>query len=202
MITSITKTKLDGVLIIQNKVYNDLRGCFLENYREDTFNSEVCNCNRFVQDNISLSNGKNVIRGLHYQLKHPQAKLVSVLDGCILDVVVDIRKDSPTFKQYVYIILEAFDGKAVFIPEGFAHGFKTLNDGHNIVNYKTTDIYYANDAYSIAWNDQAINIDWSFKIDVQCEDIYKIVNISEKDKNAPSLKNIDINLLPSLAQIA
>ena len=130
---------------------------------------------------------------------YPQAKLVSVLNGLILDVIVDIRKDSPTFGEHVSVILEAFDGKTVFIPEGYAHGFKTLSDGNNVVSYKTTNIYYPNDAYIIAWNDLDIGIDWLFTIEElqQCTkdfDINKIIKISDQDKNARRLNEIDKNI--------
>jgi dTDP-4-dehydrorhamnose 3,5-epimerase len=194
MIDYTFNTSLEGVLIIKNKVYGDNRGCFLENYHKDAFES-VINCgSTFIQDNTSLSKGKNVIRGLHYQLQYPQAKLVSVLGGSILDVIVDIRKDSPTFKQYISIVLKAFDGQAIYIPKGYAHGFRTLTDGYNIVCYKITAEYHPNDAYSINWNDSDINIDWLFNN----KDEQNLIEISEKDKNAPYLKDIDSKYLPSL----
>jgi len=200
MITGITKTKLAGVLIIQNKIHGDLRGCFLENYREDAFNYSVSDNTKFVQDNISLSRGKNVIRGLHYQLGHPQDKLVTVLAGLILDVVVDITKDSPTFGQHISVILQAFDGQSIFVPRGYAHGFKTMDKGNNIVCYKTTNIYHPEDAYTIQWNDEKLGIDWLFTTDeiAQNPDINTLVKMSNQDRNAPCLNVIDKNYLPTL----
>ena len=200
MITGITKTELPGVLVIQNKVFGDPRGFFLENYREDTFNSEVRGDTKFVQDNISLSNGRNVIRGLHYQLKYPQGKLVSVLGGSILDVVVDITKDSPTYGKHVEILLEEFLGQSIFVPPGYAHGFRTLDEGRNIVCYKTTEVYHPEDAYTIQWNDKALGIDWLFAYDEihQGSDISNIVKQSDQDKNAPCLNVIDRKYLPTL----
>lgn len=189
MIDAVIKTELDGVFIINNKVYHDKRGCFIENYREDEFNSLIPNNIKFVQDNISKSHNKNVIRGLHYQLKYPQAKLVSVLNGAVLDVIVDIRKNSKTYGKYITIELCAFDGQSIFIPEGFAHGFRTLLDVDNIISYKTTNVYHPDDAYTIYWNDPFINIDWQFN---NKENII----ISESDNAAKCLCNIDQHYLP------
>jgi dTDP-4-dehydrorhamnose 3,5-epimerase len=197
MIKNITKTSLDGVLIVNNIVHNDSRGSFMENYREDEFNLMVYNCSNFVQDNVSLSHNRNVIRGLHYQLKYPQDKLVSVLNGAILDVVVDIRKDSPTFGKYISVILTAFDGKSIFIPKGYAHGFRTLYDGNNVVSYKTTEKYHSDDAYTIYWNDPNININWQFTYNEENN-----VRMSDSDKNAKCLNQIDTAYLPVVDMIA
>ena len=130
----------------------------------------------FVQDNLSASK-KNVLRGLHYQLKYPQDKLVYVTSGKVLDVVVDIRLGSPTYKKWVTKILDSSSMQRLLIPKGFAHGFLSLTDDV-IFQYKCSDYYYPNDQFSILWNDKDLNIDW----DLQSDPV-----LSEKDMNSISL---------------
>lgn len=187
MIKSVINTSLDGVLIVQNEVFSDKRGTFLQNYQEeDFFHYKGLDC-KFVQDNISES-GYNVIRGLHYQLKNPQIKLVTVLYGGILDVVVDVRINSPTFGKWFSVELDAFDGKSLLVPPGFAHGFRAVYDD-NIVLYKTSNSYNKEDEYSINWNDPDIKIDWK-------NDFIDPI-ISDKDTIAPYLRDVHIKNLPT-----
>lgn len=191
MIKDIKNTPLEGVLIIQNEVFLDNRGGFLQNYQEDDYIKNGIN-HKFIQDNISLSD-YNVIRGLHYQLKNPQVKLVSVLQGSIFDVVVDIRVDSPTFGKYFGVYLDEFDGCSLLIPEGYAHGFRALDDcGYNIVLYKTSANFDINDQYSVNYSDDDIGINWGH-ISKYTSDFI----ISEKDMKAPYLKDIHIGNLPA-----
>lgn len=200
MIESIEKTPLEGVLVIQNKVYKDDRGFFLQNYQINDFLKHDLNYN-FVQDNVSYSHRRNCIRGLHYQLDYPQAKLITVLQGSIIDVAVDIRVDSPTFSQWFAVKLSSFDGKSLLIPEGFAHGFRTLNSMDNVISYKTTEIYHPEDEYSINWLDDTLNIDWCSGEHVShifknIKDGKYDISISDKDKNAPFIKDIPMGKLP------
>ena len=148
----IISTDLDGVLVLVRDLYHDSRGYFMESFRETDLPV------RFVQDNVSCSK-KNVIRGLHYQISHPQAKLVGVLRGSIVDVAVDIRDGSPNFGRWVSRVLSQKNGEQLFIPDGFAHGFCALEDD-TIVQYKCSDVYCKEGACSIRWNDPQINIDW------------------------------------------
>lgn len=176
----ITKTALEGVVIIEPRVFVDTRGYFFESFSHKEFSQKVLDT-RFVQDNESLSS-YGVLRGLHFQ-KHPyaQAKLVRVVKGVILDVAVDIRKQSPTFGKYISIELSGENKRQLFIPRGFAHGLIVLSDSA-IVNYKCDNHYYPESEGSILWNDPQLNIDWKLPIN----DII----LSEKDKESPLLKDI------------
>lgn len=156
----IIKCDLSGLLIVKKSVYEDVRGYFMEIYNQQEWDEQGLTF-VFVQDNLSMSK-KGTLRGLHYQKTHPQGKLVSVLVGEIYDVVVDIRKDSPTFGQWRGFILSSDNHKQLFIPAGFAHGFLCLSE-QAIVNYKTTDFYYPGDEGNIAWNDLRLNISWPVK---------------------------------------
>ena len=153
------ETKLKGCFIIEPIVFNDDRGYFFESYNQQKFN-ELTNTNTvFIQDNESFST-KGVLRGLHFQGgKHAQAKLVRVTHGEVLDVAVDIRKDSPTFLQHVSVQLSAENKKQLFVPRGFAHGFIVLSDTV-VFNYKCDNFYNKASEGGIIYNDLALNIDW------------------------------------------
>ena len=150
-------TALPGVCIIEPRVFADPRGFFLESYNRDTFAGLGITAT-FVQDNHSKS-ANGVLRGLHYQLGRPQAKLVRVTAGAVFDVAVDIRKGSPTFGTWVGEILSAENRRMLFIPEGFAHGFVTLAEGTEFL-YKCTDVYVPAEERGLIWNDPAVGIQW------------------------------------------
>ncbi len=173
----ITETNLKGVFLIEPEVFGDSRGWFMESWTKEKFEAVGLKVD-FVQDNHSYSAKKGTLRGLHYQLNpYAQTKLVRCTRGILLDVAVDIRKDSPQFANRTAVILSAENKKQLFIPRGFAHGFITLSDDVEI-QYKT-DNYYAPDCDgNILWNDPDIGIDWQIEPTV----------LSDKDKNAPTLK--------------
>ena len=172
-------TDIPGLLIFEPKVFEDSRGYFFEAYNEQVFRNEGIEL-RFVQDNQSKSS-YGVIRGLHYQLQpHAQFKLVRVLQGTILDVAVDIRKESPTFGQYFSIELSAENKKQLLIPAGFAHGFSVLSDTA-VVFYKCDTLYNKESEAGIRYNDPSLNIVW--KIPAR-EEI-----VSEKDLQQPLFEN-------------
>lgn len=151
-------TTIKDLLIIEPKVFGDDRGFFFESYNKRQFAELISREVEFVQDNHSRS-VKNVLRGLHYQIQHPQGKLVRVVQGAVLDVAVDIRKSSPTFGQHVTVELTAENKRMIWIPEGFAHGFVVISDTAEFL-YKTTDYWYPEHERSILWNDPALAIDW------------------------------------------
>lgn len=171
------KTEIEGVYIIEPKVFGDNRGYFMETYNEQEFKKNGLDYN-FVQDNQSKSK-KGVLRGLHFQKTHPQAKLVRVLEGEVFDVAVDLRKDSKTYGKWVGVILSEENKKQFMIPRGFAHGFVVLSDTA-IFAYKCDDFYHPEDEGGIMWNDPDINIVWSYKGELL---------LSEKDKVHPLLKD-------------
>jgi len=152
-----THTKIPDVIMIEPKVFADDRGFFLESYQKQRF-SEAGIDTDFVQDNHSKSQ-QNVLRGLHYQIRQPQGKLVRVIAGEIFDVAVDIRRDSPTFGQWVGDFLSAENKKMLWIPSGFAHGFLVISPAAEVL-YKATDYYAPQWERTIAWNDPTINIKW------------------------------------------
>ena len=175
-----TETKLKGCFIIEPKVISDNRGYFMESFNQNTFNSGINQEINFVQDNQSFSS-KGVLRGLHYQTnEYAQSKLVRVLQGEVLDVVVDIRPNSETFGQYESIILSSQNQKQFFIPCGFAHGFLVLSETATFF-YKCDNFYNKESEGGIIYNDEIINIDW--KLDT------KDLIISDKDKLLPNLQN-------------
>jgi len=149
---------IPDVLVIEPKVFGDERGFFFESFNRRQFAEVVGRDVDFVQDNHSRS-VKNVLRGLHYQIQHPQGKLVRVVQGVVFDVAVDIRKSSPTFGQYVGVELSAENKRMFWVPEGFAHGFVVLSDTAEFL-YKTTDFWAPEYERSIAWDDPAIGIQW------------------------------------------
>lgn len=155
---NIIKTDLPDVLIIEPKVFGDARGFFYESFNARTFAEATGLQVTFVQDNHSRS-AKNVLRGLHYQIKQPQGKLVRVVAGEVFDVAVDLRKSSPTFGKWTGALLSAENKRMLWVPEGFAHGFLVLSDSADFL-YKTTDYYAPAHERCIAWNDPQIGIQW------------------------------------------
>mgnify|MGYP001191839136 CR=1 FL=1 len=179
----VIKTILNGVIIIEPTIFSDNRGWFMESYNSQKFLEYGLNFN-FIQENHSYSAKKGTLRGLHFQLNpRAQTKLIRCTRGSIYDVVVDIRKNSPTFKKWVGIEINAVNKKQVLVPKGFAHGFLTLTDDTE-VQYKVDEIYCPSLERSIIWNDPSIDIDWP----IDSEPI-----LSEKDISAPLFKEIDNN---------
>ena len=178
---NVIKTDLDGVVIIEPRIFNDDRGYFFESFSERDFFANVREIH-FVQDNESKSS-YGVLRGLHFQ-KPPfaQSKLVRVIKGAVLDVAVDIRVGSPTFGKYVAVELSADNHRQFFIPRGFAHGFSVLSD-EVIFQYKCDNFYAPQYEGAIAWNDATLNIDWR----IPAGDVV----LSEKDKKHPLLKDAE-----------
>ena len=154
----VEETVLPGVLIFQPLRFEDERGYFQETYRKERYSPFVGDSLEFVQDNESRSL-RGVLRGLHFQVEHPQAKLIRVNRGVIWDVAVDIDPTSNTFKQYVAVELSADNCKQLFIPAGYAHGFCTLSQTAE-VSYKCSNYYRAEDECGLLWNDPELNIDW------------------------------------------
>lgn len=150
-------TTIPDVVIIEPQVFGDHRGFFMETWQERTF-TEAGIALPFVQDNHSRSS-QGILRGLHYQLKHPQGKLVRVISGEVFDVAVDIRKNSPTFGQWVGEILSADNRRMLWVPPGFAHGFYVMSESAEFL-YKCTDFYAPAHERTILWNDPALSIDW------------------------------------------
>ena len=176
------KTEIDGVYILEPRVFNDARGYFFEAWKKEEFEEYVGKVD-FIQDNESKSS-YGVLRGLHYQKgNYSQAKLVRVIKGKVLDVAVDIRKSSPTFGKHVMVELSDENKRQFFIPRGFAHGFLVLSD-EAVFTYKVDNIYVPQHEASIRWNDEEINIQWPIDI--------KDVVTSEKDLKASSLKNAEL----------
>ena len=172
----IENTNVEDVNVITPTVFDDYRGCFFETFKANAFLDQGFPSD-FVQDN-EVRSKKGVLRGLHYQLKKPQGKLLRVVYGNILDVAVDIRTGSPTFGQYHLVELSAENKKIFFIPEGFAHGY-LVTSPDSIVLYKCTNIYDGKDEYGIRWDDQTIGIKWGSVNPI----------LSDRDKNLPTLKN-------------
>lgn len=175
------KTKLNGVLIIEPEIHLDNRGWFYESWSKRNFCVDI----DFVQDNHTYCAQKGTLRGIHFQ-KSPsaQSKLVRCTSGKVLDVVVDIRLNSPTYCQYIMVEISRDNFKQLFIPKGFAHGFLTLTNNVEI-QYKMDSPYAPDSERCIRWNDPMIGIEWGIKNPI----------LSEKDNTAPLLKNIDNNLL-------
>lgn len=173
------ETGIDGLYVIEPTVFEDNRGYFFESYNANDF-KEIGINTVFVQDNQSKSS-KGVIRGLHYQINHPQSKLVRVVRGEVYDVAVDLRPKSRTYGQYYGVTLSAENKKQFLIPRGFAHGFLVLSDEAEFV-YKCDDFYHANDEGGIIWNDPDINIEWPFT-----DNLIK----SDKDQKWPTLAERD-----------
>ena len=157
----VIQTDIPDLLIIEPKVFGDDRGFFYESFNRRKFAELTGHDLDFVQDNHSRS-ARNVLRGLHYQIQRPQAKLVRVVQGAVLDVAVDIRKNSPTFGQHVAMELSADNKLMLWIPEGFAHGFVVLTETAEFL-YKTTDYWFPEHERCIRWDDPALVIDWKLQ---------------------------------------
>lgn len=177
-----TPTHIPEVVIIEPQVFGDERGFFMETYRHNEF-VEHCAPRTFVQDNHSKSR-QGILRGLHYQLENTQGKLVRVAQGEVFDVAVDIRKSSPTFGQWVGVVLSAENKRQLWVPEGFAHGFYVMSDSAEFV-YKCTDYYAPASEQSIRWDDPAINIQWPLVNGEQ-------PSLSAKDQNGTLLKDAEV----------
>lgn len=177
----ITKTTIPDVLIIEPNVFGDDRGFFFESYNKKSFEDATGIDAEFVQDNHSRS-GKNILRGLHYQVKQPQGKLVHVVSGEVFDVAVDLRRESPTFGQWTSAYLSAENKKQIWIPPGFAHGFFVLSDEADFI-YKTTDYYSPENERCIRWDDETLAIDWPCK---------EQPILSDKDANGVGFKEADL----------
>jgi dTDP-4-dehydrorhamnose 3,5-epimerase len=156
---TVAETSIPDVKIIEPKVFGDDRGFFFESYNRRDFTANGLPDVEFVQDNHSASS-KNVLRGLHYQIQHPQGKLVRVISGEVFDVAVDLRRSSATFRKWVGITLSASNRRQMWIPPGFAHGFVTVSDSAEFL-YKTTDYWYPEHERTLKWDDPEIGIDWS-----------------------------------------
>lgn len=175
----IEKTPIEDLLIIKPKVFEDERGYFFESWNKEVFSEKNLNWD-FVQDNQSKSI-KNVLRGLHYQIPpFEQGKLVRTAAGSVMDVVVDLRKNSKTLGGHYKLVLNATDKKMLWIPPGFAHGFLVLED-NTVFLYKCTKKYHKESERAILWNDPQLNIDWEIKNPI----------VSAKDQNAPLFKEVD-----------
>ncbi|YCI75544.1 dTDP-4-dehydrorhamnose 3,5-epimerase [Bacillus sp. R1-10] len=180
---NITKTKLNGVMVIEPKIFGDHRGWFTETYNEESFKKAGID-SVFIQDNHSFSATKGTLRGLHYQ-KDPKAqtKLVRCTKGSIFDVAIDIRKESPTYGEWYGVELSEENKKQLLVPKGFAHGFMTLTDDVE-VQYKVDELYSPEHDRGIIWNDPEVGIEWPINIQPV---------LSAKDENAPLLKDADNN---------
>lgn len=178
------KTEIEGVWVIEPKVFNDARGYFFEAWNQSDFDKNIGRHVEFIQDNESKS-CYGVLRGLHYQkAEMSQAKLVRVIKGKVLDVAVDLRKSSPTFGKYVMVELSEENKKQFFIPRGFAHGFLVLSE-EAVFTYKVDNIYHPQSEVSIRWNDATIGIKWPIDMEQ--------VRLSEKDEmRAVSLAEADV----------
>ena len=174
------KTEIEGVVIVEPTVFGDNRGYFMETYNEAEFKAGGIDAD-FVQDNQSKSR-KGVLRGLHFQKTHSQAKLVRVISGAVFDVAVDLRPGSETYGEWVGVELTAENKRQFFIPKQFAHGFLVLSDEAEFV-YKCDDFYHPEDEGGLAWNDPTVGVEWPISPGME-------VLLSEKDKKNPPLASI------------
>lgn len=173
----IETTDIPGVIVIKPKVFRDERGFFLESYNRKVF-AEAGIPDGFVQDNHSKSS-RGVVRGLHFQVRYPQGKLVRALQGKVLDVVADIRRESPTYGKWISVELNDEQLNQIWVPPGLAHGFSVISETAEIA-YKTTDYYHPEDESGIRWNDPDLNIDWGIDDPI----------LSEKDQKLPLLREL------------
>ncbi|MEW6635334.1 MAG: dTDP-4-dehydrorhamnose 3,5-epimerase [Actinomycetota bacterium] len=180
---NVRETGLPGVLVIEPRVFGDERGFFMESWNGRRY-EKLGIPNRFVQDNLSFSQ-KGVLRGLHFQNPRPQGKLVSVLVGEVFDVAVDIRVGSPTFGRWTGAYLSAENRRQLWVPPDFAHGFVVTSEGA-LFSYKCTDYYAPEHDGSILWSDPEIGIEWPVESPI----------LSEKDRNAPALREMPEGALP------
>ena len=184
----IIPTSIAEVLLLEPRVFGDARGFFMETFSARAF-AELGIARPFVQDNHSLS-VKGTLRGLHFQLQNPQAKLCRVVHGAVWDIAVDIRRGSPTFGGHVAALLSAENKHQIYVPRGFAHGFLVVSDEAEFL-YKCDDFYAPGDEYGVRWNDAALDIEWplnEYKIEVPL--------LSDKDEIAPLLSEIVPDKLP------
>jgi dTDP-4-dehydrorhamnose 3,5-epimerase len=173
------ETKIKDLYILEPRVFGDDRGYFFESFNSQTFQELIGEDVEFVQDNQSMS-GKNIVRGLHFQNPpFAQGKLVRVIKGEVIDVAVDIRKDSPTYGEHVSVRLSGENNRMFWIPPGFAHGFSSLEE-ETIFSYKCTNYYSKESEGSVAWNDPELNINWEVENPI----------ISEKDQESPLLSDL------------
>lgn len=180
----ITEGKIPGTFIFEPKVFHDERGWFMESWTDQIFKDIGLNIN-FVQDNHSYSKDKGILRGMHFQCEpKPQAKLVRCCRGAILDVIVDIRKGSPTYGEWFSVELSSENKLQLFVPRGFAHGYLILQD-HTEVLYKLDGLYSGELDSGFMWNDPAVGIDWGIDAPI----------LSEKDQNMKSLEDSDANFI-------
>ncbi|MBY0009532.1 dTDP-4-dehydrorhamnose 3,5-epimerase [Paenibacillus typhae] len=178
----VTSLHLQGAAILEPVVHGDNRGFFMESYNEEVMQKAGVNF-QFIQDNQSLSAEVGVLRGLHYQLNpKAQTKLIRVLSGVIYDVIVDVRRSSPTFGQWVGVILSEYNKRQLLVPKGFAHGFCTLVPNTQVL-YKVDEYYSPENDRGILWNDPSLGIDWPVASPV----------LSDKDKRHPLLKDAELN---------
>lgn len=180
---SFTRSSIEGVIVVDVKSYGDNRGYFMETYKKPDFIKGGIDVD-FVQDNQS-SSSKYVLRGLHFQKKHPQSKLVRVIKGKVFDVAVDLRRNSRTYGQWEGVILSEENRRQFFIPRGFAHGFLVLSDTAEFC-YKCDDVYHPDDEGGIMWNDPKIGIEWPAPEGETALDTAKLI-LSQKDLVHPSL---------------
>lgn len=178
------RTQLPEIVVLEPRIHHDSRGFFAEVYRANEF-SMLGVREEFVQENHSRS-GKGTLRGLHYQLRHPQAKLCRVIRGAVFDVAVDIRQGSPTFGRFASATLTAENMRSIYIPAGFAHGFVVLSDDAEFL-YKCSDYYDPGAEHGVLWSDPALGIEWNVTDPI----------LSDKDRGYPRLADIPKNLLPN-----
>ena len=180
----VLETYLEGCFVIEPKIFEDDRGAFFESFNEEVFEKKTGLIVNFVQDNQSVSQ-RGVIRGLHMQKgEFAQAKLVRVIHGKVLDVAVDIRKNSPTFGEHFSIELSSENNTQLFVPKGFLHGFATL-ENNTIVVYKCDNYYHKESELGVAYNDKDLNIDWSL--------LASEIEVSDKDSKSPGFRTSMIN---------
>lgn len=180
------ESSIPGVIVVDVKSYGDSRGYFMETYKRPDFVAGGIDC-EFVQDNQS-SSVKGVLRGMHFQINHPQAKLVRVVRGTVFDVCIDLRPGSPTWGKWEGVVLSAENHRQFFIPRGFAHGFLVLSDEAEFC-YKCDDTYHPNDEGGLMWNDPEVGIEWPALEGDAAFDPSKIV-LSDKDKLHPPLSSL------------
>jgi|ETNmetMinimDraft_1059919.scaffolds.fasta_scaffold148683_2 dTDP-4-dehydrorhamnose 3,5-epimerase len=188
------RLEIEDLILITPQAYEDYRGIFFESFNQQKFNSahdqsiiDQLDSVNFVQDNIATSIKKNTIRGMHFQISKPQAKFVTCIKGSILDVVVDIRPDSKTFRDWISIVLDDQRYQQLFVPKGFAHGYKSISNDA-IVMYKADEYYFKEDYQGIAWDDDELKIDW--EISPSKDEII----VSEQDKSWAGISSFENRL--------
>ena len=177
------ETEIEGLRVFEPRVFADDRGAFMEVYHAGRYADAGLDV-RFVQDNLSRSK-RGVVRGLHFQRRHPQGKLIQVVRGAVYDVAVDLRSASPTFGEHFGVELSDENARQLWVPPGFAHGFCALTDA--VVLYKCTDVYHPDDEGGLLWNDPALGIDWPVDAPL----------LSERDRAHPPLEALGADGLPS-----